>query len=93
RALFRLHVDVDLEVRIGRVGKLADGSAAVGTVTVRVGAHRVSVPLKASAKGVVKVKLGKKYGSSIRVRASFASNDAGNVSGKTSKTVTVRAKR
>lgn len=76
-----------------RVGKLTNGAYPVGKVTVKVGSYQKTATLKASAKGKVTVKLGKKYKKSITVQATFTPQDTANISKATAKKVKAKVKK
>ncbi|WP_081861386.1 GH92 family glycosyl hydrolase [Cellulomonas sp. HZM] len=75
------------------VGKLTNGSYAVGKVKVYVNGKAVkTVSLKSSAHGKVSVTL-PKASKTIKVKATFVPSDTKNVSSKSSKTVKVSVKK
>lgn len=77
------------------VGKLSNGSYPAGTVSVLVGKKTVAAKtLSVSKKGKVTVKIPAKYTKkkSLKVKAKFAPSDSANITGKTSKVRTVKAK-
>ncbi len=77
-----------------KVTRLNNGSYATGVVTVVVKGKVVGkATLKASNKGVVTLKLKKKYSTAITVRAHFVPKDSANVASKQSKTVKIKTKK
>ena len=77
-----------------QVAKLTNGRNATGRIRVQVGKKTVrTVKITAKNKGAVRIRLPKRYRTSIKVRATYVPQAKANVSGKSSKRVTVRAVR
>ncbi len=76
------------------VAKLSSGVYASGTVKVYVGKKAVKkVKVTAKKKGKVTVTLPKRYGKTVRVKATFVPSSASTVAGATSKSVKVKVKK
>ncbi len=76
---------------IVKVAKLNNGSAPAGKIQVRVGKKKVrTVKIRPKTNGKVKVKLPRRYGKKIVVRAKFVPDDRSNVKSKTSKKLRVK---
>ncbi|MBT0994178.1 Ig-like domain repeat protein [Cellulomonas sp. DKR-3] len=72
-----------------KVGRLENGSSPVGRVVVRYDGWVRTVSLPASAKGVVKVTLGKTRTTALKVKATFQPTDTANVAPRSTSWMTM----
>ena len=76
------------------IGKLSNGNWPVGKVTYYVNGKSIGADAMRSVDhGQSFFTVTKKYSSSIKVKVKFIASDSGNISSKTSSTVTVKAKK